>query len=555
MHIKKHIHSLKWQFTRACIIFLIPCMVLINVYNIFSLHHAQNETIAHFQTIGQFHMSALENHLSDITTYLYNLLSNDSNISYLTYNDSTKRFYAKQSLFRTLTDGILYFSTVDYLYIYSEPYGEYISSNSSRMNMRDMSVFKNFFTSQSLTDIYPYSKWTFEHIGNEDYLFYFYNMGSGTIGACISIASLTSTYTPLLLSEASGDVRIISQTLAPEYKHKNTVMTFGHTPVIQYTLTSAISDIAFQVNISPSYLNNQYRLQRLFMVCLLLFSVIMLTIFYIYQHHKIFLPLQSIGDHLHQINKGNHEIRISQDFQSTEINELKDTINQMLDTILDLNTQIQNETIKHQRAELNYLKMQIRPHFFLNALTTVSNFAEIGKMQELHEFINYLSLHIRFMFRNNLSCITLDEEIMHLEQYINLQNLRFQNQIFLFIDCPKELFSCLVPPFIIYTFAENTIKHVASIDRLTDMYIKITQEEHLLHIIFEDNGPGFSQDFLETHIERLTEEPTDNYHIGINNLMRVIEILYGDEASIHFANATPQGVSINIRIPVTNKTD
>ena len=176
-------------------------------------------------------------------------------------------------------------------------------------------------------------------------------------------------------------------------------------------------------------------------------------------------------------------------------------------------------------------------------------------MQELHEFINYLSLHIRFMFRNNLSCITLDEEIMHLEQYINLQNLRFQNQIFLFIDCPKELFSCLVPPFIIYTFAENTIKHVASIDRLTDMYIKITQDEYLLHIIFEDNGPGFSQNFLDTHAEQLAEEPTDSYHIGINNLMRVIEILYGDAASIHFANATPQGVSIDIRIPISNKTD
>ncbi|WP_265589872.1 sensor histidine kinase [Paenibacillus donghaensis] len=75
-------------------------------------------------------------------------------------------------------------------------------------------------------------------------------------------------------------------------------------------------------------------------------------------------------------------------------------------------------------------------------------------IQDMSEhLINYM----RFMFQNNLKFVTLEEEIAHTRNYLQIQALRFEDAFTYRINGDESLSQALIPPLMIQTFAENTI--------------------------------------------------------------------------------------------------
>lgn len=90
-------------------------------------------------------------------------------------------------------------------------------------------------------------------------------------------------------------------------------------------------------------------------------------------------------------------------------------------------------------------RLQIRPHFFLNAMTTISSLSQREKNREIQRYIDALSKNIRYMFQSGLHTVTLGEEIRHIENYFEMQELNYPDCVFYYIDIPKELEMWKIP--------------------------------------------------------------------------------------------------------------
>ena len=97
-----------------------------------------------------------------------------------------------------------------------------------------------------------------------------------------------------------------------------------------------------------------------------------------------------------RMRDGEYTLRIRDEFTSSEFILLKDTFNELADEIVNLRIQSYEKQIDLQETELKCVRLQIRPHFFLNAMTTISSLSQREKNREIQRYIDALSKNIRY---------------------------------------------------------------------------------------------------------------------------------------------------------------
>ena len=88
---------------------------------------------------------------------------------------------------------------------------------------------------------------------------------------------------------------------------------------------------------------------------------------------------------------------------------------------MNLKIRFYEKKLELQDAEQKYIRLQIRPHFFLNALTSISSLSAKSKNKEIEIYIGALSKNIRYMFSSGLHTVSVKEEIRHVENYLEMQ--------------------------------------------------------------------------------------------------------------------------------------
>jgi len=201
--------------------------------------------------------------------------------------------------------------------------------------------------------------------------------------------------------------------------------------------------------------------------------------------------------------------------------------------------------------------MQLKPHYFLNALTTISSLSGQNKNGQIKIFIDALSKNVRYMFRAGFHTVPINEEIKHVENYFEMQDLKYPNCIFYLIDIPKELKEWKIPQMLIHTFVENEYKHAVSIDVTLTILIKISKqvykEEEMLLIEIEDDGKGYPKEVLN-YMNGLTERTNEKgSRIGLWGLKRMMEIMYDRNDLVFLKNIEPHGCLNRIYVPKNAK--
>lgn len=152
----------------------------------------------------------------------------------------------------------------------------------------------------------------------------------------------------------------------------------------------------------------------------------------------------------------------------------------------------------------------------------------------------------------------MDKEIEHTENYLYIQELRYDNRFRYSIEVEPTLVDVLVPPLVIQTFAENTIKYAISPGESIFLTIDITEDEDpgYFNIRIEDSGNRFSQAVLlqlNQH-KRIVDERGE--HFGIYNVIKRFALLYGERFRIEFSNGDEgSGARIRMRLPKTTNQE
>jgi hypothetical protein len=199
-----------------------------------------------------------------------------------------------------------------------------------------------------------------------------------------------------------------------------------------------------------------------------------------------------------------------------------------------------------QQAKLEALRFQLNPHFLFNTLNSISSLIVTRRNEDAERMTHKLSSFLR----SSLACdptrlVPLDEELSLIEEYLDIEAVRFGARLDAVIDCDPSACSGLVPGFLVQPLVENAIKHgVAPSRDPVRILIHAAVENGALCITVENDVPAPSEG----------GEPAEGAGVGLQNVRRRLEAVYGKSASLTITPG-PASYRATICIPEVQSPD
>lgn len=281
---------------------------------------------------------------------------------------------------------------------------------------------------------------------------------------------------------------------------------------------------------------------------IVLLMIGLLAWLYWYVRREIFQPIRALMYTIEYIQNGDYRHRVETRCENREFSVLNAAFNTMLDTIVELRISEYERQLCQKEAEIKYFQMQIKPHFFLNAIATIHSMSFDNRGEEIRAYIAALSDNIRYMFKAGLHTVPIAEELDHLEKYLEMQEILYPGCVFCYIDRPQELMEWQIPQMILHTFLENKYKHTVKVGNILSIYIAVKeiqrQGQKALEVTIEDDGEMFP----ECHTKKWEINDQNGHGVGLYNVARTMEIMYGMPDLLKFDNISG-GTKITICFP------
>ena len=185
------------------------------------------------------------------------------------------------------------------------------------------------------------------------------------------------------------------------------------------------------------------------------------------------------------------------------------------------------------KAELDALHSKVNPHFLYNALNSIADLA-ITDGRKARRMTIALADLFRYSInysQNNYS--TIADELEMTEVYLQIEKIRFEDQLNYRVELDEELRHYLVPRFLLQPLAENAVKHGLKVTgKMTEIIIRVTREGEGIRIAVADNGPDFPEELLPGY--------------GVKSVFDKLDLLFPDAYEIRFAHAPGKQVVIDI---------
>ncbi len=243
--------------------------------------------------------------------------------------------------------------------------------------------------------------------------------------------------------------------------------------------------------------------------------------------------------------------------QNSRIKELENVNHQfhtLMQQVRSLKVSLYEKEIQQKKTQIQFMQLQVRPHFYLNILTTLYSMLQMNQTAHMGELILSATRYMRYLLNAGAELVPLSQEISHVNDYLNIQRIRYGNDVIqVVLDIAPQTKCYLVPPLMLQTFVENSVKYAVSFDRQTKIEITAktirNQYGDVLAIHIQDNGPGFPKDILDaltkSHLIALNE-----HHIGINNVINRLDLLFNQSYQLTIGNRPEGGAYIDLTLPV-----
>ncbi len=242
------------------------------------------------------------------------------------------------------------------------------------------------------------------------------------------------------------------------------------------------------------------------------------------------------------------------DESSDEINNLRICYNDMTLRIGKLHEEVLKQENQTHQAEMRVIQEQMNPHFLYNTLETIGCMAYQNTPDEVYDAIETLGTFYRqCLNKGGGATISLDGELLIVEKYVKIMQLRNDTEFNVEYDIEKGLGAVLVPKLILQPFVENSIQHgIIPKGEPGLITIRAYSENSRIHIKVRDNGVGMSAEKVE---ELNTDK--DKISFGIRGTIARIRSFYDEEHQKGYVNVSSRlheycEVDINIPRQLTN---
>ncbi len=219
--------------------------------------------------------------------------------------------------------------------------------------------------------------------------------------------------------------------------------------------------------------------------------------------------------------------------------------------------QVRAEQERLRRAEFELLQSQINPHFLYNTLDAIVWSAESKDEEQVIRMTRSLSDFFRVSLSKGKDEISIREELVHVQSYLKIQQIRYQDILTFDIDIDKKYLDSRIPKITLQPLVENALYHGIKNKRGGgSIRIHARDCENGFVICIEDNGAGMDEKRLaEVREGLINQAPAESEIYGLYNVNERIRLCFGPEYGITIQSEQNVGTKVLVNLPICHKND
>jgi two-component system, sensor histidine kinase YesM len=553
---------------------IVPIVAFLFYNNMYSIRIVREQISKNYDSLLQEYVHSTDQMLDETSLYLYRFVNDpDFATLYAFGNNSDDYYMTKIRIMSKLTSGIGYFNVTSSIFIYSPVYKDLLLASSEDHNIQTTEISRHadelarngggkwqlvktsdgyaivmiaVISSELVAGVWVHPDKLLSPLRS-------WNLGPGG-----EVALMDANHSLLNSSRIGTEVW-------GKYSEKDPSMSGNYLLIDAPTMDekmllvkadSTSTRLRFMLAIpETTILRGLPFFQKA--IYIIPFGVLIMLFFYFSLLQRILIsPFSALIKGMRRIGQGRLDTRLYAPKRG-EFAYLMTAFNDMADQIRSLKINVYEEKLRVQQAEYKHLQVQINPHFYMNSLNIIYNLAVLKDYQTLKKMALHLADYFRFTIHSNRPHITLADELKHIANYMEIQRLRYPDNLTYEIVLPDELRHMELPPLTVQPFAENAILHGFK-KRNQAFHISIVVEadqeepDRIIHISIRDTGIGFTEEWLQ-EFGATDWRGMQGEHVGIWNVMRRLSIHYGEEAAVLLRN-TPDGAEVLLSLPIIEAT-
>jgi two-component system sensor histidine kinase YesM len=552
------------HYVKVTILISFIVLILDLVISVASISIVKQQSTRYLQDTADLYINRINHDFAYINHYMGWTLANDESLNMMNAHDKTSKEFinSNEDLYKRFTELQKNYGQ-EYNFFY------YLHNQSFFLNCAPISIDytvyrelkKQIISFIDDKEVYEkfYSRWTPILVNGK---YYIINIVPYHNRYFIGMISADNLITPLrqinlgangyasLVDENGTDISTLVSNSGKPLQEDTGIRNLFQS---RTTLTNEFSGTAFSAKMVIKFGAFEKIMIAQLLIMLLFFMVTStLCAVMLFFNRRVLGPIQSFSENLTHLNEDGQP----DGFKSSKIIELEEASAQFKDLVLQIRNfkiAMYEQELEKQSIQLDFMKQQIKPHFFLNCLTSIYSMAQIQMYEEIEQMAMSTSKYFRYIFQGSEDFVLLADEIEHVRIYLDIQKSRYRDAFNYYIEQEAQTTDMKIPPLVLQTFIENSIKY--AISRANEVQIRLTvkrrrmDEAEMTVIQISDTGPGFPPEVLDKLMQGEPLDQSKGNQIGIMNTLKRLEYLYSSKAAVSFSNPAEGGACITLCLP------
>lgn len=279
-------------------------------------------------------------------------------------------------------------------------------------------------------------------------------------------------------------------------------------------------------------------------------SAVIGTVLSLFISHRVSRPIRKLALTMGGIHNTEHMQIHLRPKSTDEVGMLMLNFNRMMKRMNDLMNEVYNSGIKEKEAELKSLQAQINPHFLYNTLDSVNWMALEMGADRIAETISSLSNLLRYAIKDPSRLVTFQDEVSQVTDYLNVQKICYDHSFQVEFHIDPSITGVMVPKLLLQPLVENALQHgieQTNGEGIISITAKVSGKDCTISVT--NSGDGADAPAINAYLRaKETADYPSNGGLGIRNIDRRIQLLFGPEHGLHYENNELGGVTAIITL-------
>ena len=555
---------MRWRSFRFRVVVVTFLMVIILLgillfNNIYAINIVRKQVFEANYRVLSVYMSNVDHAFEDMENYFVGMQSNSNMITASSTNTEVTFYTAQARLKKELDAYVVSNGYVEDIFVYFEERDQCIDAANYEIGGSERTAIGKMVRKIIEEEAYSQEnagKWIWGWIEDDAYLIRILRMRNTYMGGCVKVSTLVERLRTdgfgemesLSFCTASGEdlgnqLPELNETIQLKTDQEYYRMVGKRNSYMMLSVLSGCGDYGLVALIRDNNILEGLKSFRILIWVLLGILGVFLVAFVAAMRRWVIMPLDGLIHGMNCLSKGEFGIRLSKQADCEEFTLVNKAFDNMTEQIETLKIGVYEEKIRRQRAELQYMKLQVNPHFYINCLNIIHNLSLMKQNNLIQQMTTYLGNHLRYTMEGS-AVDTLEKEIACVENYLKIQQLRFPDSIVCKMEVEDSVRQVQVPPLLIQTFVENTVKYQVIAGEITHINIRLVrslENFHRLVVEIWDDGDGYSEKILTCLVNDQKIFDQRGEHYGIRNVCQRLKLIYHENVNIHFSNHPETG--------------